>query len=51
VALTGRAPALLLLGLIAVLVQPTMETVLVWWLVTICAIGLDVLLAVSPRRW
>jgi len=50
VALTGRAPALLLLGLIAVLVQPTMETVLVWWLVTICAIGLDVLLAVSPRR-
>jgi len=50
VALTGRAPALLLLGLIAVLVQPTMGTVLVWWLVTLCAIGLDVLLALSPRR-
>jgi uncharacterized protein (DUF58 family) len=49
VALTGRAPALLLLGLIAVLVQPTMGTVLVWWLVTVCAIGLDVLLAMSPR--
>ncbi len=49
VALTGRAPALLLLGLVAVLVQPTMGTVLVWWLVTVCAIGLDVLLALSPR--
>lgn len=49
-ALTGRAPALLLLGLIAVFLQPTMSTVRIWWLVTLCAVGLDVLLALSPRR-
>jgi uncharacterized protein (DUF58 family) len=49
-ALTGRAPALLLLGLIAVVIQPTMETVRVWWLVTLCAVGLDLLLALSPRK-
>src|SRR5664279_587349 len=39
VALTGRAPALLVLGLIAVVLQPTMTTVRIWWLVTACAIG------------
>jgi len=50
VALTGRAPALLVLGLVAVLIQPTMNTVRVWWLVTLCAIGLDLLLALSPRK-
>jgi uncharacterized protein (DUF58 family) len=50
VALTGRAPALLLLGLVAVWLQPTMATVRIWWLVAFCAIALDVLLAVSPRR-
>lgn len=49
-ALTGRAPALLLLGLFAVWLQPTMTTVRIWWLFTLCAIGLDLLLAVSPRR-
>ncbi|HEX7538322.1 MAG TPA: DUF58 domain-containing protein [Dermatophilaceae bacterium] len=49
-ALTGRAPALLLLGLIAVVIQPTMETVWIWWLVTLCAVGLDLLLALSPRK-
>ena len=50
VALTGRAPALLLLGLIAVFLQPTMNTVRIWWLVTLCAVGLDLLLALSPRK-
>lgn len=48
--LTGRAPVLVLLGLVAVFIQPTMNTVRLWWLVAICAIGLDVLLALSPRR-
>jgi len=49
-ALTGRTPALLLLGLFAVWLQPTMTTVRIWWLFTLCAIGLDLLLALSPRR-
>src|SRR5664280_2196428 len=48
VALTGRAPALLLLGLIAVVLQPTMTTVWIWWLITVGALGLDLLLALSP---
>ena len=30
--------------------QPTMTTVRIWWLVTLCAIGLDLLLALSPRK-
>jgi uncharacterized protein (DUF58 family) len=50
VALTGRAPALLLLGLIAVVLQPTMATVWIWWLVTACAVWLDVLVALSPGK-
>jgi len=50
VALTGRAPALLTLGLIAVILQPTMTTLWLWWLVTACAIGFDLLLALSPHR-
>jgi uncharacterized protein (DUF58 family) len=50
VALTGRAPALLVLGVFAVWLQPTMTTVRVWWLIALCAIGLDLLLALSPRR-
>ena len=49
-ALTGRAPALLLLGLVAVWLQPTMTTVRLWWLVSLCAIGLDLLLALSPSK-
>jgi len=49
-ALTGRVPALLMLGLIAVVWQPTLSTVLVWWLVTLGALGLDLLLAVSPGK-
>jgi len=50
VALTGRAPGLLMLGLVAVVLQPTMTTVWIWWLVSACAIGGDLLLALSPRR-
>ena len=50
VALTGRAPGLLVLGLIAVVLQPTMTTVWIWWLITLGAIGLDLLLALSPRQ-
>ncbi len=49
-ALTGRAPALLVLGLIAVVLQPSMTTVRIWWLVTACAIGLDLLLSMSPGK-
>jgi len=50
VALTGRAPLLLVLGLVALLFQPTMTTVHIWWLVTLCVIGLDLLFALSPRK-
>ena len=49
-ALTGRAPGLLMLGLVAVVLQPTMTTVWIWWLISACAIGGDLLLALSPRR-
>ena len=49
-ALTGRTPLLLLLGLGAVVLFPTGLTVRVWWLVALAAVLLDVLLAVSPRR-
>ena len=50
VALTGRAPALLALGLVAVLLQPTMSTVQIWWLVALCAIAFDLLVAQSPGK-
>ncbi len=49
-ALTGRAPALLALGLVAVFFLPTMNTVRIWWLVTLFAIALDLLLALSPGK-
>jgi uncharacterized protein (DUF58 family) len=49
-ALTGRAPALLVLGLVAVVLQPTMTTVRIWWLVSLAAIAIDLLLALSPRK-
>jgi uncharacterized protein (DUF58 family) len=49
VALTGRAPALLVLGLFAVWLQPSMTTVRIWWLFALCAVGLDLLFALSPR--
>jgi uncharacterized protein (DUF58 family) len=50
VALTGRVPALLMLGLVAVWLQPTMTTVRIWWLVTLGVVALDLLLALSPRK-
>jgi len=49
VALTGRVPLLLLLGIVAVVLAPSGVTVRIWWLVVLGAIGLDLLLAVSPR--
>ncbi|HET8602190.1 MAG TPA: DUF58 domain-containing protein [Segeticoccus sp.] len=49
-ALTGRAVILLLLGLLPTVVWPSATTVRLWWLVVIVAVGLDVLLALSPRR-
>jgi uncharacterized protein (DUF58 family) len=49
-ALTGRSPALLALGLVAVLFRPTMSTVWIWWLVALGAIVLDLLFALSPRK-
>src|SRR5664280_889656 len=39
-----------MLGLVAVVLQPTMTTVWIWWLISACAIGGDLLLALSPRR-
>jgi uncharacterized protein (DUF58 family) len=50
VALTGRVPAFLVLGLVAVALQPTMNTVRIWWLITLLVLGLDLLLALSPRK-
>jgi uncharacterized protein (DUF58 family) len=48
-AITGRVPLLLLLGLVAVLVRPGGSTVLLWLLVVVVLVGADVLLAVSPK--
>jgi uncharacterized protein (DUF58 family) len=49
-ALTLRAVALALLGLVPVFVWPTGDTVRIWWLVMAVLVALDVLLAPSPRR-
>ncbi|GAA1898937.1 DUF58 domain-containing protein [Lapillicoccus jejuensis] len=49
-ALSWRVPALLLLGLVAVVVQPTREVVLLWVAGVVVLTLLDVVLAVSPRR-
>jgi len=50
VALSGRLPLLLLVGIVAVVLQPTRETVLAW--VGLCGVLsiLDLFLAVSPKR-
>jgi len=48
-ALTLRAVALALLGLVPVAVWPTGDTVRIWFLVMVVLYGLDVLLAPSPR--
>jgi uncharacterized protein (DUF58 family) len=50
VALTGRVPLLLLLGLVPVALAPGLLTVRLWWLATVVLVGLDLLLALSPRR-
>ncbi|HET7305400.1 MAG TPA: DUF58 domain-containing protein [Segeticoccus sp.] len=49
-ALTGRAVILLLLGLVPTVVWPSAATVRLWWLVAACAVVLDLVLAVSPKR-
>lgn len=48
--LTYRAVALTLLGLVPVAVWPSGDTVRLWWLLTVVLLGLDLLLASSPRR-
>jgi uncharacterized protein (DUF58 family) len=48
-AITGRVPLLLLLGLVAVLVRPDGSTVWWWLLVVAVLVGADFLLAVAPR--
>jgi len=48
-AITGRVPLLLLLGLVAVLVRPAGSTVWWWLLVVAVLVGADLLLAVAPR--
>jgi uncharacterized protein (DUF58 family) len=45
--LTGRVPLLLLLGLVAVVLRPSVGTVWLWALVVVLLVGLDVLLAPS----
>jgi uncharacterized protein (DUF58 family) len=48
-AITGRVPLLLLLGLVAVLLRPGGATVILWLLVVVVLVGADLLLAPSPR--
>ena len=48
-AITGRVPLLLLLGLVAVVLRPTVGTVWLWVLVVGLVTVLDVALAPSPR--
>ena len=49
-ALTGRTPLVLLLGLVPVVLSPHEQTVLLWWGLVLVGVVLDLLLAVSPRR-
>jgi uncharacterized protein (DUF58 family) len=48
VSITGRVPLLLLLGLVPVLLRPSISTMWLWVLVVLVAVGLDVALAPSP---
>ena len=48
-ALTLRAVALVLLGLVPVAIWPTGDTVRLWVLAVVVLVGLDVLLAPSPK--
>jgi uncharacterized protein (DUF58 family) len=50
VAVSGRFPLLLLLGMIAVVLQPTREMVLIWVGICVAVTLLDLTLAVSPQR-
>ncbi|HEY3528924.1 MAG TPA: DUF58 domain-containing protein [Nocardioides sp.] len=47
-AITGRVPLLVLLGLVAVLLRPGFSTVWLWLLAVLLLVGLDLLLAASP---
>jgi uncharacterized protein (DUF58 family) len=49
-AITGRVPLLLLLGLAAVVLRPWIGTMWLWVLVVLLLVGLDVALAPSPAR-
>ena len=48
--ITGRVPLLLLLGLVAVVLRPTVGTVWLWVLVVVLVTGFDVAMAPSPHR-
>ena len=48
-AITGRVPLLLLLGVVAVVLRPAGSTVVLWLLVVAVLVGSDLLLARSPR--
>ena len=48
--LTGRAPLLVLCGVVAVLVRPAAGTAWAWLLLVALLVALDVALAPSPRR-
>lgn len=47
---TWRAAALMAVGMVPVVVVPSLGTVLLWLLVVLAACGADVALAASPRR-
>jgi uncharacterized protein (DUF58 family) len=48
VAITGRVPLLLLLGLVAVVLRPTVGTIWLWLLAVVVVVALDVALAPAP---
>ena len=48
-AISGRVPLLLLLGLVPVVLRPTMGTMWLWFLVVSVTVGLDWLLAPRPE--
>ena len=49
-AVSGRFPLLLLLGVVAVVIQPTREMVLLWVGICVAVTLVDLAIAVSPRR-
>ncbi len=48
-AISGRVPLLLLLGLVPVVLRPAMGTTWLWLLVVVVAVGLDWLVGPAPR--